>query len=96
FRSLAQRYREVLEILDGMADFRIRRLHVIGGGSLNAHLMQMTADATGLPVIAGPAEGTALGNTLVQIKATGSVDSLSAMRAIVAKSVELKHYEPKS
>lgn len=96
FRSLAQRYREVLEILDGMADFRIRQLHVIGGGSLNAHLMQMTADATGLPVIAGPAEGTALGNTLVQIKATGSVDSLSAMRAIVAKSVELKHYEPKS
>lgn len=94
FRSLALRYREVLEILDGMADFRVRRLHVIGGGSLNAHLMQMTADATGLPVIAGPAEGTALGNTLVQIKTAGGVDSLPDMRRIVTRSVELKSYTP--
>ena len=94
FRSLALRYRQILEILDGMADFRIRRLHVIGGGSLNQHLMQWTADATGLTVIAGPAEGTALGNTLVQIKSAGGVGSLADMRAVVAKSVALKNYTP--
>lgn len=94
FRSLSLRYRQIIEILDGMADFSIRRLHVIGGGSLNVHLMQWTADATGLPVIAGPAEGTALGNTLVQVRAAGGVDSLADMRAIVARSIELKTYEP--
>lgn len=94
FRSLALRYRQILEILDEMADFNIRKLHVIGGGSLNVHLMQMTADATGLPVIAGPAEGTALGNTMVQVRTAGGVGSLADMRRIVAKSVELKTYMP--
>ena len=94
FRSLALRYRQIIEQLGEMADFPIRRLHVIGGGSLNVHLMQMTADATGLPVVAGPSEGTALGNTLAQVKAAGGVDSLTAMRAIVTRSVELKHYQP--
>ena len=94
FRSLALRYRQVIEILGGMADFPILRLHVIGGGSLNQHLMQWTADATGLPIVAGPAEGTALGNTLVQVRAAGDVGSLTDMRRIVAKSVELKSYTP--
>ncbi len=94
FRSLALRYRQVIEILGEMADFPILRLHVIGGGSLNQHLMQWTADATGLPVVAGPAEGTALGNTLVQVRAAGDVGSLTDMRRIVAKSVELKSYTP--
>ena len=94
FRSLALRYRQILEILDEMADFKIKRLHVIGGGSLNKHLMQWTADATGLTVIAGPSEGTALGNTLVQVRAAGGVESLADMRRIVTRSVELKTYEP--
>ena len=95
FRSLALRYRQVLEYFDEMADFSIERLHVIGGGSLNQHLMQWTADATGLPVIAGPSEGTALGNTLVQVRSMGdSSVSLSEMRRIVTKSVSLKHYAP--
>ncbi len=94
FRSLALRYRQILEILDEMADFSIHRLHVIGGGSLNRHLMQMTADATGLEVIAGPSEGTALGNSLVQVKADGGVNSLPEMRAIIGRSVELKNYAP--
>lgn len=94
FRSLALRYRQILEILDEMADFSIRKLHVIGGGSLNKHLMQWAADATNLLIIAGPAEGTALGNTLVQVRAAGGVDTLTEMRRIVARSVELKTYMP--
>ncbi|MCD7722169.1 MAG: rhamnulokinase [Prevotellaceae bacterium] len=94
YRSLALRYRQVIELLEGMASFPIRRLHVIGGGSLNPHLMQMAADCTGLPVVAGPSEGTALGNTLVQIKAAGGVRTLPEMRSLVGRSVSLKTYEP--
>lgn len=95
FRSLAQRYREVIEKLRELSGKSIERLHVIGGGSLNSHLMQMTADATGLPVVAGPTEGTALGNVLVQLRADGEVKTLEEMRQISAKSVETVTYEPK-
>ncbi|MCF0199174.1 MAG: rhamnulokinase [Bacteroidaceae bacterium] len=94
YRSLACRYRQVLALLAGFADFPIRRLHVIGGGSKNPFLMQMTADCTGLPVVAGPTEGTALGNALVQVRAAGDVGSLEAMRGIVSRSVEVRRYQP--
>lgn len=94
FRSLAHRYAEVVENLRSLTDVCIRRLHVIGGGSQNSYLMQMTADATGLPVVAGPAEGTALGNVLLQLRADGQVESMEEMRAISARSVETVIYEP--
>lgn len=94
FRSLALRYRQVIELLRNLSDVKIERLHVIGGGSLNVYLMQMAADATGLPVIAGPTEGTALGNVLLQIRAGGDVQSLTDMRAISARSVETVTYQP--
>lgn len=94
FRSLALRYRQVVDILRGFAPFSIERLHVIGGGSQNRHLMQYTADALDMPVICGPVEGTALGNVLVQLKAAGMVSTLPQMRAISAASVELKTYLP--
>ena len=94
FRSLALRYRQVIEMLRGFAPFEITRLHVIGGGSRNAYLMQYAADSLNMPVICGPVEGTALGNALVQIKASGMVDTLPQMRTITARSVELKTYLP--
>lgn len=94
FRSLALRYRQVLGLLQDLSPFSIERLHVIGGGSQNAVLMQAAADSTGLPVICGPIEGTALGNVLVQVRAAGNVPSLVDMRRIVANSVELVHYAP--
>ncbi len=94
FRSLAIRYRQVVNILEGMCGFPIRKFHVIGGGSQNAHLMQFTADELGIPVICGPIEGTALGNVLMQLKASGAVSTLKQMRAISAASVELKTYFP--
>ena len=96
FESLAMRYRQVLGYLRELAPFAIERLHVIGGGSRNAHLMQFTADSTGLPVVTGPVEGTALGNILLQAKAAGVVDDRFAMRNIVAQSVELCTYMPTS
>jgi rhamnulokinase len=96
FRSLAARYREVVDILRRLTSVDIRRLHVIGGGSRNEFLMQFAADALQMPVIAGPQEGTALGNILVQVRAAGDVSTLAEMRAIIARSIELKEYQPKS
>lgn len=94
FRSLALRYRQVVDILRGFAPFPIERLHVIGGGSQNSYLMQYAADALEMPVICGPVEGTALGNVLVQVKSAGMVQTLPQMRAISAASVSLKTYMP--
>ena len=93
FRSLAQRYAEVVKMLRDISPVDIQRLHVIGGGSKNRYLMQFAADALGIPVVAGPGEGTALGNALVQIRAAGFVGSLAEMRAIVRRSIELKTYQ---
>lgn len=95
FRSLAARYNEVIELLRQMGNVQIDCIHAIGGASQNKHLMQMTANVTGLPVIAGPAEGTALGNALVQLRASGDVKTLAEMRAVSARSVETKTYKPK-
>lgn len=94
FRSLAARYSEVITTLRRITDVNITRLHVIGGGSRNEFLMQFTADAVGMPVIAGPKEGTALGNVLAQMRANGLVGTLPEMRRIVAQSIELKTYLP--
>ena len=96
FRSLALRYRQVVDILRGFAPFEIKRLHVIGGGSLNRYLMQYAADALNMPVICGPVEGTALGNVLVQLKTAGMVSTLPQMRAISAASVDVKTYMPQN
>lgn len=94
FRSLAFRYRQVVEILETMCDFPIRKLHVIGGGSQNRYLMQYAANALNMPVICGPVEGTALGNVLMQLKASGAVDTLTRMREISGASVDLLTYLP--
>ena len=94
FRSLALRYRQVVEILQSMCDFPIKKLHVIGGGSQNKYLMQYAANALNMPVICGPVEGTALGNVLMQMKASDSALTLEQMRGISAASVELVTYYP--
>lgn len=94
FRSLAARVAQVLGYLREITDKDIRRLHVIGGGSLNGHLMAMLAEATGLPVVAGPAECTALGNVLLQIAATHTSDSPYSLRDIALNSCKTKTYNP--
>lgn len=94
FRSLPQRYRQVIEIMQEMIPVQIRRLHVIGGGSQNSYLMQYTANAIDRPVICGPVEGTALGNVMMQMKACGKVNDLTEMRKISAASVRLRTYIP--
>lgn len=95
YRSLAARVATVLGWLKQLSPVEMERLHVIGGGSRNQHLMQMLADETGLQVVAGPAESTALGNVLVQLRGKGLAKDLGHMRAIAAKSTETKVFEPK-
>lgn len=94
FDSLALRYRQVFGYLQEMAPFPIRTLHVIGGGSRNKYLNQFTCNAVKVPVVAGPDEGTALGNILLQAKAAGFVSGLEDMRRIVRSSVITERYEP--
>jgi rhamnulokinase len=100
FDSLALRYRQVFgwlkEFLSSTAEpsRTINVLHVIGGGSLNKYLTQFTADACGVEVLAGPQECTAIGNIMLQAKASGDVSDIWAMRQIIANSVDMVAYHP--
>ena len=95
FTSLAARYKDVLQMLQSMAPFPIDKLHVIGGGSKNDLLNQLTADEIGLPVLAGPSEATAIGNCLVQAKAAGLVKDRWEMRRIVADMFPVQTFKPR-
>ena len=94
FDSLALRYRQVFTWLKEFANFDIDVLHIIGGGSKNECLDQFTANSCGVKVLAGPQEGTAIGNIMLQAKAAGVVDDIWQMRAIIANSIKLKTFEP--
>jgi sugar (pentulose or hexulose) kinase len=92
--SLGRRYRQVLKQLEQMKGGPIDVLHIVGGGIQNELLNQLTADATGCTVVAGPVEATACGNILVQAIATGQIPSLDGARQVLAASTELKTYKP--
>jgi len=94
FDSLALRYRQVFQWMQEFAPFKLEVLHIIGGGSLNKYLNQFTANSTGATVLAGPQEGTAIGNIMLQAKAAGQVKDIWEMRQIIANSLELVKYEP--
>lgn len=92
--SLALKYARTLALLGRLAGHPLRTLHVVGGGSRNALLNQLTADATGCVVVAGPAEATVLGNLLVQMEADGEVSGLDGMRRLAAGVEDLVTVEP--
>ncbi len=92
--SLALKYRQTLEQLEEVLGQAVEVIHIVGGGSRNRLLCQMTADATNRPVIAGPGEATAMGNLMVQAMTTGHVESHEAGRALIRRSVQLRRYEP--
>ncbi len=94
FDSLALRYKQVFLWIQEFASFPLDVLHIIGGGSLNKYLNQFTANATGVTVLAGPQEGTAIGNIMLQAKSAGLVSDIWEMRQIIANSLELVKYEP--
>jgi rhamnulokinase len=93
--SLALKCRYVLERIEEMRGRPIRVIHMVGGGSRSRALCQFTANASGRPVVAGPAEATATGNILVQALALGHLSSPEEARALVRRSFELPTYEPR-
>lgn len=94
FESLALRYRQVLENLQRLSPNPIEVLHVIGGGSRNDLLNQWTANAIGIPVIAGPSEATAIGNIMIQAVAAGQTADIASMRQLLSHAIHLKTFYP--
>jgi len=92
--SLAERYRQVLEILESLAGRRFDVIHIVGGGSRNALLNHLVAQATGRTVIAGPSEATAVGNVLIQAIGAGELSGLAEARALVGRSFEVRTFRP--
>ncbi len=92
--SLAFKYKYVFDELCSLCDRRISKVHIIGGGSRNRVLCQYTADALGLPVIAGPAEATAVGNIMIQALSADKVDSIENVRDMISASFDLRIYDP--
>lgn len=92
--SLALKYRWVIEQIEMLTGQPIDTIHVVGGGSRNALLCQLTADATRRSVLAGPVEATALGNILVQEMAQNRLGSLADLRGVVRRSIQVEAYEP--
>ncbi|NJO83676.1 MAG: hypothetical protein HC828_13295 [Blastochloris sp.] len=86
----------MLDRLLRMSGRTVDAIHIVGGGSQNALLCQMTADATGRIVIAGPTEATALGNAIAQFIALGELSSIADARQMLSRTVETRTYEPKN
>lgn len=92
--SLAFKYRFVLEKTESLIAHRFAKLHLVGGGSQNQLLCQFTANAIGRPVWAGPTEGTAIGNILVQLMRLGHLKNIQEARQLVRDSFSIQIYEP--
>jgi rhamnulokinase len=93
--SLAARYAEVVATIEALTARRVEGIQVVGGGSLNTYLNQATADAATRPVVAGPAEATAIGNLAVQAIADGELGTLAEARERIAAGTALRRYEPR-
>jgi len=94
YDSLSLMYRKTLSDLCALTGKKIKVLHVVGGGSQADFLNQLTASATGIPILAGPVEATALGNALAQFLTTGVISSLTYARALIGNSFAVKRFEP--
>jgi sugar (pentulose or hexulose) kinase len=93
--SLADAHRRAVEEAQALSGREVDVVHIVGGGAKNSLLCQLTADACGLPVLAGPVEATALGNVLVQARALGAVDGdLAQLRSLIRGSQQVTRYEP--
>ena len=94
--SLALAYRRTVRVVQELSGREVDVVHIVGGGSRNELLCQLTADACGLPVLAGPVEASALGNVLVQARTLeAQLPDLEAMRALVAATQDVRRYEPR-
>lgn len=93
--SLAQKYSMMISNIEALTNHKIKQLHIVGGGSQNNLLNQLTANACKIPVIAGPVEATALGNIIVQAMALGNLSSVKEGRNIIENSFMLSKFNPR-
>ncbi|CAN5429038.1 rhamnulokinase family protein [soil metagenome] len=94
--SLAETFARTVRTASQLSGRTVSAVHIVGGGSQNTLLCQLTADAVGVPVVAGPVEATAIGNVLVQARALGLIDGdLEALRALVVRAFPVVRYEPR-
>ena len=93
--SLAFRYASVVGTIEELTAETVPGIHIVGGGCRNHYLNQATADASGRPVLAGPAEATATGNLLLQAISSGQLGSLAEARSGVAGAVRPRRFEPR-
>ena len=94
YESLAMKYRYVLKLIMEISGKEVNKLHVLGGGSLNRLLNQFCANAMQIPVIAGPAEATSIGNAMVQFISIGEIRDHQEARKIIIDSTSLRYFEP--
>ena len=94
YESLAMKYRFAIRQIEENTGKRFDVLHLLGGGTKDSFLCQMTADSLNLPVIAGPTEATALGNIILQLIALGDIEDVNAGREIIKSQENLKEYKP--
>jgi rhamnulokinase len=93
--SLAIAHARAVRAAQQLSGRHVDAVHIVGGGARNALLCQLTADACGLPVLAGPVEATALGNVLVQARAAGAIHgTLRDLRALLRQTQEIVRYAP--
>lgn len=95
YESLAMKYKLTFDNLKDCTGSDFKAIHMVGGGTKDGFLCQMTSDATGVPVVAGPIEATAAGNVAVQLIASGEIKDLAEARKIIADSFAVVKYEPK-
>ena len=94
--SLAEAYASAIDDAERLSGGKINTVHIVGGGSQNTLLCQLTANRTGRPVLAGPVEATAVGNVLIQGRAAGLVQGeLVELRALIARTFPLANYQPR-
>lgn len=96
YESLAMKYKFAVNQLTKNTGRKFDVLHLLGGGTKDSFLCQMTSDSLGIPVIAGPAEATALGNILLQLIALGDIKNIDEGRAVIRAQEKVLHYQPEA
>jgi len=94
FESLADIYAKTISEIEDVSNKKIEELYIIGGGSQNSLLCELTAKKTGIPVFAGPVEATAIGNILIQMISEGEIESIKEGRMKIKEAYDIKEFRP--